>query len=131
MLSNLTVTREAQAHPRGNLRRGDKVEWNHSYRALRLRPSVSVIRSASGRDPVMVQKATLQAAAQRRRRRAVAAATIGLASLALTVPAGQAQDGGFCANSKVVGAMKSLGPTGSAKVFDAHPGTWCQYGGTH
>src|SRR3954470_21213703 len=64
-------------------------------------------------------------------RQAGEVAAVGLASLAVTVPGGQAQDAGFCSNAKVVGAMSSLGSVGGAKVFDAHPGTWCQYGGTH
>ena len=67
----------------------------------------------------------------RRTSRCSAVAAIGLASLAVTVPTGQAQDIGFCANTKVVGAMKNLGPTGTEKTFDDHGGTWCQYGGTH
>ena len=60
-----------------------------------------------------------------------AVVVVGLASFAIAAPAGQAQDIGFCANSKVVGAMKNLGPTGSEKTFDVPDGTWCQYGGTH
>lgn len=68
----------------------------------------------------------------RRTTRQVAAVTAaGLASLAVTVPAGQAQDFAFCANSKVVSAMKSLGPVSPMKPFDDHGGVFCQYGGTH